>query len=90
MRRAEEVPGRIVGEITVANCKYRTSFGGALFCRNAVYLEGFCKFHYKAFQQGEINELGVINESLSDQVRRREINYHGIELPDSPYLEDRE
>ena len=71
------------------HCKFRTSFGGARFCQDLVYLEGFCRFHYKALQNGEINELGVINERLSDQVRRREINYHGISLPDSPYLEDR-
>ena len=29
------------------------------------------------------------NERLSDQARRREINYHGIDLPDEIYLEDR-
>ena len=59
-------------------CKFRTSYGGAWFCQDPVYLEGFCKFHYLAFQCGEINELGVINELLSDQERRREINFHGI------------
>ncbi len=59
-------------------CRFRTSYGGAWFCQDAVYLEGFCKFHYQAFQRGEINELGVINELLSDQERRREINFHGI------------
>ena len=74
----------------MTTCKFRTSFGGARFCQDRVYLEGFCKFHYRAFQQGEINELGVINELLSDQVRRREINYHGIETPEGAYLEDRE
>lgn len=73
----------------MSHCKFRTSFGGARFCQDAPYLEGFCKFHFKALQRGEINELGVINERLSDQVRRREINYHGIVLPRGSYLEDR-
>ena len=72
------------------HCRFRTSFGGALFCQHAAYLEGFCKFHYRALQAGEINENGVINEQLSDQVRRREINYHGIALSGETYLEDRE
>lgn len=71
------------------HCKFRTSFGGARFCQESRYLEGFCRFHYEALQNGEINELGVINEQLGDQVRRREINYHGIELPPGDYLEDR-
>lgn len=71
------------------NCKFRTSFGGALFCQDVVYLEGFCKYHHDAFMNGEINEAGVINERLSDQRRRREINYHGIPMPDGAYLEDR-
>ena len=71
------------------HCRFRTSFGGSLFCQEPAYLEGFCKFHYRALQQGEINEHGVINERISDQARRREINYHGIQLPEAGYLEDR-
>ena len=70
------------------HCRFRTSYGGALFCQKPVYLEGFCKFHFKALQDGEINENGVINEQLSDQIRRREINYYGIPLDDETYLED--
>jgi len=73
----------------VNHCKFRTSFGGARFCQDPPYLEGFCKFHHKALQRGEINPDGVINEALFDQVRRREINYHGIRFPDGSYLEDR-
>ena len=72
------------------HCLFRTSFGGVQYCQDRIYLEGFCKFHYQAFQNGEINELGVINESLSNQDRRREINFHGISLPRGTYLEDRE
>ena len=71
------------------HCRFRTSFGGALFCQDPVYLEGFCRFHHDALQQGEINESGVINERLADQARRREINYHGIEIPQGTYLDDR-
>jgi len=72
----------------VTHCKFRTSHGGAQFCADPVYLEGFCKFHHKAYRGGEINELGVINELLSDQVRRREINFHGIRISPAVYVED--
>ena len=71
------------------HCRFRTSFGGALFCQDKVYLEGFCKFHYRAFQAGELNENGILNERIPDQNRRREINYHGIPKDDTSYLEDR-
>ncbi len=70
------------------HCKFRTSFGGARFCQDPAYLEGYCKFHFRALQDGEINENGVINELISDQKRRREINYHGIETEGPSYLED--
>ena len=72
------------------HCRFRTSWGGAWFCQDEPYLEGFCKFHYRALLDGEINERGVLNERLSNQQRRREINYHGIEMPRGTYLEDRE
>jgi hypothetical protein len=74
----------------VDHCRFRTSYGGSLFCQDSVYLEGFCKFHYRALQDGEINDNGVLNELISDQVRRREINYHGIAIDRRTYLEDRE
>ena len=72
----------------MTHCRFRTSFGGARFCQEKVYLEGFCRFHHQALQRGEINEHGVINERLSDQVRRREINFHGIPRDERVYLED--
>ena len=72
----------------MSHCRFRTSYGGARFCQDADYLEGLCKFHYKALQNGEINENGVINELISDQGRRREINFHGIVLDEPTYLED--
>jgi len=71
------------------HCKFRTSFGGVMFCRDPAYLDGFCKFHHKAFQNGEINENGVINERISDQTRRRQINYHGIRSKPPSYLDER-
>ena len=70
-------------------CKFRTSFGGALFCQDPVYLEGFCNFHFRALQNGEMNERGILNERLNDQDRRREINFHGIRQPENAYLDDR-
>ena len=70
------------------HCRFRTSHGGAAFCQDAVYLEGFCRFHFQALRKGEINELGVINERLSDQIRRREINFHGIAEAATTYVED--
>jgi len=72
----------------VSHCKFRTSHGGAQFCQDPVYLEGFCKFHHRAYRRGEINERGVINELLSDQIRRREINFHGCRLSQAVYVED--
>ena len=71
------------------HCKFRTSFGGSLYCREQPYLEGFCKFHFQALQDREINENGIINEQISDQARRREINFHGIALSEDVYLDER-
>ena len=61
------------------HCRFRTSLGGAQYCQEPPYLEGFCRFPYDALKRGEINEHGVLNERLADQVRRREINFHGID-----------
>jgi hypothetical protein len=70
------------------HCRFRTSYGGAKFCRDLPYLEGYCKFHHRALRQGEINENGVLNELISDQERRREINFHGIEIDRQVYGDD--
>jgi len=72
----------------MAHCRFRTSWGGARFCQDPAYLEGFCRFHYGALAAGEINEYGVINERLSDQRRRREINFHGLPEDTAVYLDD--
>ena len=74
----------------MAHCRFRTSHGGALFCQDPAYLEGFCRFHYAALQRGELNERGVINELLADQNRRREINFHGMRTKPTYVDEDRE
>lgn len=72
------------------HCRFRTSWGGARFCQDPPYLEGFCAFHYSALQNDEINDNGVLNERLSNQARRREINYHGIRVEEATYLEELE
>ena len=66
-------------------CKFRTSCGGVLRCQEPVEDHGFCEFHLEAFLRREIDAAGIISERLSDNRRRREINYHGITLPDTPY-----
>jgi hypothetical protein len=72
----------------VQHCKFRTSYGGVMFCQDPIYVEGFCRFHHQALQDGEINENGVINEKVSDQTRRRQINYHGIRTESPSYLDE--
>ena len=69
------------------HCRFRTSWGGSAYCQHPPYLEGFCKFHYLALQSVELNENGVLDERLSDQASRREINYYGIDMSDVVYLE---
>ena len=71
----------------MSHCRFRTSNGGTEFCQDPAYLEGFCRFHFDALRRGEINEWGVINERLSDQARRREINFHGLTVK-GVYVED--
>ncbi len=65
------------------HCKFITSYGGAAYCQDLVYLLGFCRFHFDAFERAEIDENGRISDHLDDQDRRRAINYHGLKLPDS-------
>jgi hypothetical protein len=70
------------GPETRPRCRFITSFGGAARCQDPAYLAGFCDFHFEAFERGEIDELGRISDRLDDQRRRREINFHGVRLPD--------
>ena len=61
-------------------CRFITSFGGAARCQDAPYLLGFCEFHFDAYERGEIDNEGRIWDRLDDQIRRREINFHGLKL----------
>jgi hypothetical protein len=45
------------------------------------YLLGFCEFHFDGYERGEIDLEGRISDKLSDQTRRRAINFHGVKLP---------
>jgi hypothetical protein len=63
------------------HCKFITSFGGAAYCMDPPYLLGFCEFHFDAFERGEIELEGRFSDKLSDQIRRRAINFHGVKLP---------
>ncbi len=62
------------------HCRFITSLGGVRRCQDALYREGFCRFHFEAFLSGEILPNGQICERLTDQHRRRALNYHGIPL----------
>ena len=63
------------------HCSFLSSYGGVYRCQDPVYFMGFCDFHYGCYERHEINELGHISDKLDDQVRRREINFHGLEIP---------
>ncbi|HEV8336090.1 MAG TPA: hypothetical protein VGR67_06740 [Candidatus Polarisedimenticolia bacterium] len=60
------------------HCRFLSSLGGIYQCADLVYREGFCRFHFEAFLKGEVQANGQIDERVSDQHRRRDINYHGL------------
>ncbi|HKY31293.1 MAG TPA: hypothetical protein VJV23_02070 [Candidatus Polarisedimenticolia bacterium] len=64
------------------HCSFLSSYGGVYRCQDPVYFLGFCRFHYGCYETGEIDALGHIADTLDDQERRREINFHGLALPD--------
>jgi|GEM_PF-1526954 len=66
-------------------CRFRSSFGGNLHCADEVYHYGYCRFHFECYSRGEILANGQINEKLTDQVRRRLINFHAIDVPGETY-----
>ncbi|MFN7965270.1 MAG: hypothetical protein U0V87_06265 [Acidobacteriota bacterium] len=70
------------------HCRFVSSWGGTLHCQDTVYEDGFCRFHYECYLRGEVLPNAQINESLSDQNRRRDINFHGIERETSTYVND--
>ncbi|MFQ5877962.1 MAG: hypothetical protein ACE5JH_09800 [Acidobacteriota bacterium] len=60
----------------MGHCRFVSSWGGVARCGDPVYRRGFCRFQYDCYRRGEITDRGVISERLSDQVRRRAINFH--------------
>ena len=62
------------------HCRFLSSLGGVHHCPDPVYREGFCHFHFEAFLRGEVLPNGQLSERLTDQDRRRALNYHGIPL----------
>lgn len=69
-------------------CRFVSSWGGTLHCQQTPYEEGFCRFHYECFLRGELLANGQINEMLSDQNRRRTINFHGIPRDSKMYVNE--
>jgi len=63
-------------------CTFLSSYGGVYRCQDPLYFLGYCEFHYEAYRRGEINALGHISDKLDDQDRRREINFHGLVIPE--------
>ncbi len=59
-------------------CRFVSSWGGVARCADEVWRDGLCRFHAECLDRGEINDRGLINERLTDQERRRAINYHAI------------
>jgi len=70
------------------NCRFLSSLGGTCRCPDSVHREGFCRFHFEAYVGGEILSNGQISEHLSDQHRRRALNYHGVPLEMGPSPSD--
>ena len=65
-------------------CRFRSSLGGTTCCADPAYEEGFCRFHFECLLRGELLPNGQINEALSDQDRRRRINFHGLVVDPRP------
>jgi hypothetical protein len=66
-------------------CRYVSSYDGVTRCAHGAVAQGFCRFHYAAYLVGEITEEGYLADTLSDQDRRRQINFHGVN-PDAVYV----
>ena len=60
-------------------CRYISSYDGVTRCSHGVYSQEFCRFHYEAYVAGEVTAEGYLVDTLSDQVRRRQINFHGVQ-----------
>lgn len=66
-------------------CRFTSQFDGVTRCSEPTYDMGLCRFHRDCLDRGEIDEDAVLSDSVSDQRRRREINYYGMRtLPPNP------
>ena len=59
-------------------CRFTSSWGGVARCGEPAYRLGFCRFHFDCYVRGEIDVRGVISERVDNQMRWRQINYHGL------------
>lgn len=67
-----------------ATCRFLSSLGGVHRCADLVYRQGLCRFHFAAFLRGEVLPNGQLSERLTDQHRRRALNYHGVPSEAAP------
>ena len=59
-------------------CRFVSSWGGVARCGDEAWRDGFCRFHHECLERGEITARGLISERLTDQERRRAINFHAV------------
>lgn len=65
-------------------CRFTSSWGGVVRCPDPADRLGFCRFHLDCYARGEIDIRGVISERVTDQKRRRRINFHGLATEKTP------
>ncbi len=68
----------------MTTCRFVSSWGGVRRCLDPADQLGFCHFHHDCYLRGELDNRGVISERLTDQDRRRAINFHGVRSEDVP------
>jgi hypothetical protein len=68
----------------MGHCRFVSSWGGVARCGQPAYRLGFCRFHYECYRRKEITDRGLISESISDQERRRRINFYGLPSGNEP------
>ena len=68
----------------MTTCRFVSSWGGVQRCADPAERLGFCRFHYDCYRRGEIDIRGIISERLTDQERRRAINFHGVRSATTP------
>ena len=68
-------------------CRFTSQYDGTTRCSEPEHDMGFCRFHRDCLDRGEIDEDGVMSDSIQGHVRRREISYHGMRgIPANPDL----